>query len=251
MFKSVNSILIAASVALLMFGLVLQANAQQVNAQRGNRNRNTNTHEFVLLRKPMVQEELELVDDQIEKIKKIDEDMRTSMREMVKSGRQKFSGMSNDERREAWSAIKDRIKVHYVQFMPEVDKVLLPNQVQRLAEIKMQTTIHRTGGLTSETGSEAVKDQLNITDEQLEAMKEKAIEVRKTLEAKYLKLRTEAEAEVLSVLDDEQRAKYNEMMGNTFDVEGMLKQTQRGARQQAGGQGDRGQVPSGGSDEAK
>ena len=248
MFKSVNSVLITASVALLMLGLAPQANAQS----RANRNQ---SRELTLLRNVKVQEELELVEDQIKKIKEIESDVTKSMRDLLTSQRENITEASNEERREMWNEIQKKMAERYTQVKPKIESVLLPNQVQRLAEITMQYTHRRTGGLSSDRGRQSLKEQLGLTDEQMEAMKEKATKSREKLSAKIAKLRKEAEAEVLSVLDSAQRAKYDEMMGEAFDVDlskriGPGAQIGRGGR--GGAQGGRGgQGRRGGSDEAE
>ena len=233
MLKSSHNTLVAAFVALMMFSFVSQA-----DAQRGGRGR-TQSDELSLLGNEKIQEELELVDDQIEEIKELGDEMRDSMREMYSSRRGEMQDATNQERREIWAELQEEMKTQYAELKPKVESVLLPAQVERLAEIKMQATVRRSGGLTSERGSQALKEQLDISDDQLEAMKEKAAEVRKSLEQKVAKLRKEAESEVLSVLDPEQRTKYEEMMGEAFDVDSLFqRQGDRGGR--GGRGGDRG-----------
>ena len=251
MYKSAHNILIAASVALMMFGYVSQA-----DAQRGGRDQ---TNELSLLGNEKIQKELELVDDQVEEIKELGDEMRTSMREMFSGLRETMSGPSDQERREMWGEMQEEMKTRYEELKPKIESVLLPTQVQRLAEIKMQATLRRSGGLTSERGSQVLKDQLDITDDQMEAMKEKAVEVRESLAAKMAKLRKEAEAEILSVLDTEQREKYKEMMGESYDVESLFSRNGRsgnrgtrgggtGGNRGRGGRGGRGGSDNGNGD---
>ena len=233
MSKSFHISSIAALAALMVVGFVSQA-----DAQRGGRDQ---SNELSLLANEKVQEELELVDDQIDEIKELGDEMRTKMREMFSDRQQDMRDASGDERREMWAEMQEEMKTQYADLKPKVEKVLLPEQVKRLSEIKMQATLRRSGGLTSERGGQALKDQLDITDEQLEAMKEKAAEVREALVAKVAKLRKEAETEILSVLDTEQREKYTEMMGEAYDVDSLFQQRggqrgQQGQRGQRGGQ---------------
>lgn len=238
MLKSSRCSSVAALVALMMFGFVAQADAQR---GRGGRDQ---SNELSLLANEKVQEELELVDDQIEEIKELGDSVRQSMRDMFTERREEMQGASNDERREMWAEMQEEMKTQYSDLKPKLEGVLLPAQVARLAEIKMQATIRQSGGLTSERGGEALKDQLNLTDEQLEAMKEKAAEVKKALEVKVAKLRKEAESEVLSVLSTEQREMYEKMTGDAYDVDGLFQRGGRGGAQ--GGRGGRGGQGGGG-----
>ncbi|MDB2686797.1 hypothetical protein N9Y42_06255 [Mariniblastus sp.] len=240
MLKSSHLSSVATVVALMMFGFISQADAQRGGGgggRGGDRGGRDQSNELSLLANENVQEELELVDDQIEEIKELGDEMRSSMREMFSERRDEMRNASNEERREMWSEMQEEMKEQYAELKPKVEGVLLPAQVKRLAEIRMQATVRQSGGLTSERGSQALKDQLNLTDDQLEAMKEKAAEVRKSLVAKVAKLRKEAEAEVLSVLDTEQREKYEELMGESYDVDSLFQRGGRGGDRGAGGQG--------------
>ena len=229
MLKSFRCPSVAAIVALMMFGFVSQADAQRGGGGRGgDRGGRDQSNELSLLANEKVQEELELVDDQIDEIEELSNEMRQSMRDMFSDRRDEMRDASDEERREMWSEMQVEMKKQYADLSPKIEAVLLPAQVQRLAEIKMQATVRRSGGLTSERGGQALKDQLGLSDEQLEAMKEKAAEVSKTLEAKIAKLRKQAESQVLSVLDPEQRAKYVELMGESYDVDSLFQRGGRG-----------------------
>ena len=235
MLKSSHISSIATLVALMMFGFVSQA-----DAQRGGRGGRDQSNELSLLANEKVQEELELVDDQIEEIKELGNEIRASMKEMFSSRSEEMRDASREEKQEMWNEIQADMKAEYANLKPKVEKVLLPAQVKRLAEIKMQATIRQSGGLTSERGSQALKEQLDISDEQLEAMKEKTAEVRKSLLAKVAKLRKEAETEVLSVLSTEQREKYAELTGESYDVDSLFQRGGQGGQRGRGGQGGRG-----------
>lgn len=213
MSKSAHNILVAASVALMMFGYVSQADAQRSGDQ---------TSSLSLLGNIQVQEELDLVDDQIKEIEELGSEMRASMREMVNSHRENMGDISDEERREAWADMQKEMKARYAGLQPKIEAVLLPAQVERLSEIRMQASIRRSGGLTSDGGGEVIKKELDISDDQMEAMKKKAVEVEKALATKIAKLKREAELEVLSVLETDQREKYKKMVGDVYDVESLF-----------------------------
>ena len=90
--------------------------------------------------------------------------------------------------------------------------------------------------------------------------REKAVEVRESLAVKMAKLRKQAEMEILSVLDTEQREKYKEMMGESYDVDSLFSRggqrggdnRQRGGdnRRRGGDNRGRGGNRNGDSDEA-
>ncbi len=203
------------TVAFVFAVAVISSLAADANAQR--RGGFGQSDEFSLLRSSQVQEELDLMDDQKEQIKELEQEMRASMREMFSGNRQDWSGKSADERREMWTEIQGKMKAQMEDMKPKLNEVLLPVQQKRLGELTFQSQIQRSGGMLSERGSSVLKEKLNITDEQFEAMKKKAEEARKTFEAKVAKLRREAEAQVLSVLSEQQRSEYKSLQGESFE----------------------------------
>ena len=223
------------AVAFLFAVAVLSAFGANANAQR--RGGFGQSDEFSLLRSGQVQEELDLMDDQKEQIGELEQEMRASMREMFAENRQDWSGKSAEERREMWTEIQAKMKSRMDEIKPKLSEVLLPAQQKRLSELAFQSQIQRSGGMLSERGSNVLKEKLNITDEQFEAMKKKAEEARKTFEAKVAKLRREAEAQVLSVLSEEQRSEYKALQGESFEFS---NNRGRGGENGAGGRGGRG-----------
>jgi hypothetical protein len=201
------------ALALAILGLFVLTS--DVFAQRG---RWGQSEDLGLLVNDEVQAELDLVDDQVEGVKSLELEMRSKMRDMFNARREEMSGKSDDGRRKAWSGIQDDMKKVYEELKPKVDEILLPEQLKRLAEIKMQSQMKQSGGILGGQAADALREKLNISDEQLAEMKEKAKSASKKLEAKVAKLRLEAEAEVMSVLSAEQRDQYKMMMGETFKM---------------------------------
>lgn len=228
------------AVAFVFAVAVLSSLAADANAQR--RGGFGQSDEFSLLRSSQVQEELDLMDDQKEQIKELEQEMRASMREMFSSNRQDWSGKSAEERREMWTEIQGKMKAQMEEMKPKLNEVLLPVQQKRLGELAFQSQIQRSGGMLSERGSSVLKEKLNITDEQFEAMKKKAEEARKTFEEKVAKLRRQAEAEVLSVLTEQQRSEYKALQGDSFEFSNNRGGNARNRGNDRGGRGgnDRG-----------
>jgi len=173
-----------------------------------------------LLRSESVREELDLVPEQEEKLREIGARMREKMRE-------EFAGLrdlSAEERRERYGEIREKMAEIQEEMQDEVNGILLPQQRDRLAQIRFQMQTRRggAGGLTSQPVVEA----LGITDEQLEKVRQKEQEVREELAEKIRQAQQEARSEILSVLTPEQRKKYEELTGEPFEL-----------RRQAFGQG--------------
>jgi Spy/CpxP family protein refolding chaperone len=197
--------------------------------------------ESQLLQSAQVQKELELVDDQVAKIKEIAGD------------RSAFSGLrdlSNDERREKMAAAAKAQK-------EKLDAVLLPAQQARLAEIMLQV---RGAGALNEADVQA---KLGLTDEQKTQLKTVQDENRKAMgelfagggggrdasqeeraanREKRTKAQAEANEKLLAVLTGEQKSKFEQMQGKKIEIDraALFGQGFGGRRGGNGGGGRRG-----------
>lgn len=169
-----------------------------------------------LLADEKVQDELEIVDEQSEKIQALQQEMRSEMGEMFNDIRGNMRDMDDSERQEAFSNIREKMTTMMKDYDNEVYKELLPHQTSRLKQLVVQSQGRRGGGLSGGQVPENLIDDLGITEEQLEAMKKKAEQVQADLVEKINKLRAQAENEILSVLDPGQKEKYKELIGEPF-----------------------------------
>jgi Spy/CpxP family protein refolding chaperone len=190
---------------------------------------------IALLGNEKVQQELELVDDQVKDIEELQNSMRDEMMQMFRGGG--FRDMDPEERQAKMEEMRTKMEEKAKAMEAEVKDILLPAQFDRLKQLNFQRETSR-GGTTGLADNQTIIEALNITDEQKEKMKEVAEAAAKKLEDKVAELRKQAESEVLGVLTDEQRAKYKELQGESFD----FGQNQRGGPQgfQRGQRGGRG-----------
>ena len=191
-----------------------------------------------LLMNRQIQEELELVDDQIDELREVQQRSGEIMREA-------FSGidwrnMDADEREEAMAEVREKMEEDMKDLQKDVDEILLPHQRTRLKQIAIQSQSRGRNGVAGALGSDAVAKELGLSEEDVKELEEKNQEVQEKLREKIAKLQKEAEEEVLSVLSSEQRKKYKEMVGDKFEFQNFGGQRgQRGQRGQ-GGRGGRG-----------
>lgn len=157
-----------------------------------------------LFRDDKVKAELNLVPDQEKKLEELSEAMRDKAREF-------FGGLrdlSEEERTAKFEEFRATSQKEY-------EAVLLPQQRERLKQLMLQRSTQFSrdpGGI-----SEAMAKELNISDDQKEAMRKKAEEVRADLQKKMAKIQEEAKAEILSVLTSDQRSKLEKMLGPKFE----------------------------------
>ncbi|MEM7457515.1 MAG: hypothetical protein AAF456_24490 [Planctomycetota bacterium] len=178
-----------------------------------------------LLQDESVQGELELMDDQIEELTIMRDEFRQEMMDTFRD----FRNLNEDERQDLMDEMRERAS----EMEDEANAVLLPHQVDRLKQLGFQRNASR-GGVGGLAGNDQLVEALGITEEQQEAMVAAAEEAAQKLEEKIADLRKQAQDEVLAVLTEEQREKFNELMGEPFQFS-----QDRGGFQQRGG-GDRG-----------
>ena len=199
-----------------------------------------------LLGQEAIQKELELVSDQVDAIKEAQDRQREMMREVFMGARDRMQGLDNEERQELFKEIQEEMKEANTGLEKEVMEELLPHQISRLKQIFNQAQSNRNGGAQSGKMSESLVEDLGLTEEQLQELKEKAAEVSAKLKEKVAKLQAQAQNEIFSsVLTKEQLEKYEELMGDKFEFPERTRGSWGGRGSDRGG--DRGGSDRGGS----
>ncbi|TWU42829.1 hypothetical protein [Novipirellula artificiosorum] len=177
-----------------------------------------------LLRIEEVRAECELMPDQEEALKKIQDDSRTErpdfdFRNASEAERTKFFEKMQEERAERAKKIEGQL-----------DQVLMPAQMKRLKQIALQ--VRGVGALSDPE----IQKELEVTDAQKKEMEEVRTRVQEEIRSKmqelmqsgdrdreamqeaFSKVRTEIEDKVLAVLTSDQKAKFEEMKGEAFKM---------------------------------
>jgi len=239
-----------AALAVALCSMIFIAlDSPEVAAQRGGRGGMMGNSSMSLLSDTKVTKELELDEGQVEALQELKGDMQSVYRDTFDGMRERFREPGVDREAvmtEMREAIKDKMKT----VDKKLGEVLLPHQMSRLSELTYQMQAKRSGGTRGLLENEKVKEELGITDEQIEQVEAKADEVNKKLEEKITQARRDAQDEILSVLTSEQQAKIKEMIGEPFafeESEGRF--AGRGGREGGrGGRGGRDGGPRGGRD---
>ncbi len=209
--------LVAAFVMPLMVPDMLAAQADG-GFQRGGIGRMFD-NSLGMLRRDEVREELGLAEEQVEQLESLQRESRDMMREMFQQGRTGGEGVN-------WDEIRGKIQEKVKGIEERTSKILLPHQIERLEQIVLQNKQRRgaSGAL------ESIKEKLDMSDEQLEELKKKAAEAQKVYQEKVAKAREEMQKDVLSVLSSEQRAKYEQLVGDAFNFDQRRRNRGRGSR---------------------
>ena len=142
---------------------------------------------------------------------------------------QEMRDMDEEERADYMKEITEDIKA-------EIDDILLPHQTKRLSQIGLQQSMR--GGTAGLLRNEALIEELGLSEDDIEKIREKSEEVQEELNEKIAKMRKQAQDEVLSVLSKEQREKLEEMLGDPYEMQ--FTRPQRGQDQGGRGRGGRG-----------
>lgn len=179
-----------------------------------------------------VMRDLEIIPDQEDKLRDLQDEMRDKMREQFEGLRD----LSDDERREAFQGMREKIEKLTADYDKEIDTILMPDQRAKLDQRVLAQSVQfgGAGGLTNAAAARA----LGLTEDQQKKLQEKAREVQEDLQAKIEKLRTEAEDEILAVLTPEQREKVKKLIEERPQFgRGPGGRGQGGRGGQGGGQG--------------
>jgi Spy/CpxP family protein refolding chaperone len=168
-----------------------------------------------LLQDENVRKELDLVDEQVSKLR----DIATKMQEDMQAQFQGFDfgslrDLSEEERNARFAEMRKKGEEVAASAQKEIDGVLLPHQRERLKQLMVQSQMRFGADRALTSGTLA--EELGITEEQKEALAKKQEEVQASLQEKMAKLRQEAQDELLSVLTPAQQAKLKSMIGETF-----------------------------------
>jgi len=167
-----------------------------------------------LVKTPGVSEDLNLDDDQ-----------RLAI-DMVMVERKKFGSDFASRYRtaspEEQVQMTTKLKADYARIESDVTKTLLPHQIERLKQIRMQMIVQTDQSAFGLNRREFI-DALALTDKQKAEIGARALEVNKAvaekikkLKAEIEKLQLEARDDVIKTLTPEQRKKYLEMVGRPF-----------------------------------
>jgi hypothetical protein len=181
--------------------------------------------ELALLNVEAVQKELELLDDQVAKVREVDEKLRGELR---RGDRPNFQDLTDEQQREFRAQRRKEAAEMAVKAKAELKNILLDDQLARLQEIYIQAA-----GTQALTDAD-VATKLGLTDDQKAKIESTRDEVqtsmreqmrdlfqsgdREAAQAKMAELRKAGEDKVLAVLTSEQQQQFASMKGEAFEL---------------------------------
>ena len=206
-----------------------------------------------LLRNDKVREELDLLDDQVDQLKKLGESMRSGRPDFSK-----FREMSQEEREKFMADMRKKMEKRAREAEAKIKDILLPEQWDRLQEIRIQAS--GTGALLMKE----VQQKIKLSEEQVakirKTMEDSQREMmtkmremfqggnREGLREKIGEMRKEIEKKVLGDLTSDQREAFEKLKGEKIEIDlsrGFGRGGAGGRRGRPGGEGQRRGRPGG------
>jgi Spy/CpxP family protein refolding chaperone len=178
-----------------------------------------------------VQKELEIMDDQITKLKAVEEEYRQKTQKEFAG----FRDLPRDQQQAKLTEFQEKRKTWNEEALKKVQEILLPPQYDRLHEISIQVR-----GVAA-LGDTKVQDDLGLSEQQKTKLKEIRDKVETQMRsmfegirdlpedqrrAKFAEsrqkmdtLRKETEEQVLQTLTAQQRDKFEQMKGKKIDIQ--------------------------------
>lgn len=194
-----------------------------------------------LLRNDKVREELDLLEPQIEELKKLGESMRRNRPDFSR-----FRDMSADERRKAFEKMRAEGEKRAKEMEAKIKEILLPQQWERLQQIRVQLM-----GVRALLDRE-VQSKLKLSEQQVakitEAFQQSRQKMgqlmqsmrggnREGIREKFAALQKETEEAVLGILSSEQKESLEKLKGKKVDIQ--MRRFGRGGPPGRGGEGGR------------
>lgn len=163
---------------------------------------------FSMLSNKSVQEDLELVGDQLDKVNQIRSDFDQELRDQFEKLKSGDPGAAQD--------LGQRIMEIQKEKKEKIEGMLLPHQLERLKQVQLQTKMQQRGTAAT-LGSKEVAEALGIDRDQLKKIKKRAEELKEELAKRTEELKEEIRNKLLEELTSDQKEKLAELQGDKFE----------------------------------
>lgn len=170
--------------------------------------------QFSLLGRPNVQQELNLVDEQVQRLQEVRKNFRDRMKDMTTQMRNNNGDFRLDP--DMIKKLQELTKEINEQKRDEIEGLLLPEQIERLKQIALQSTMKHQGTVNALSNRD-VAEALGLDEEQIANLREKSKEISQRVQEEIKALREKAREDLLDELTDEQREKLSDLMGEKFE----------------------------------
>lgn len=169
---------------------------------------------LMLLMNPTIIKELELSDEQEQKLRQLNEEVREKMRQQFADLRD----LSPEQRQARFQQMRETMEAQVKEVQKKVNEILLPHQQKRLEQIGFQMRT-RMGGVGGVIEDPQVVKKLGLTEDQIQKLRQIREETMEKLRTLPQQIQKEAEEKAMNVLTEQQKQLLKEMRGERFDFD--------------------------------
>lgn len=166
---------------------------------------------IALLENKRICDQLELVDEQMERFRAVKE--AYSLQVNVLGQSMAIGPGTSAEEKLAYMRKMSQLKK---DARAEIRSMLLPHQIERLKEITLQIYVKRNGAANTIL-SEVMVEELEISSSQKKRIESLRKELKEELEEQVAKLKETYENKLLDELTDKQKTRLEELSGDSFE----------------------------------
>lgn len=173
-----------------------------------------------MLNNKSVRDEIDLVDDQYKKMQEFNKNIQAAMMKevqaMMKPVKSADGKTNNKSVQLRGTKLKDLIKQQKEEAEKKLKDLLLPHQIKRLEQLSHQVSMKKAGAANALTSGK-LKEQLELTDDDVAKLKARSKELNEKLEKDIAALKAKAKKDLLKELSSSQRKKLEELTGDEFE----------------------------------
>ncbi len=198
-------------------------------------------HLYQVANNQLIRKELEIVDDQLKELAEIMKSYQLKQskimmeyRKEIMEAQQAMAEGDNNRVAELGMMIQEKMGKHVAATMENLESVLLPHQLRRLRQLAKQQMLKYQSGYGDEFGiAYALADELELTDEQKEKLKEVIEEAREEYAKKLERLKKSTREKIMKALPKDKREKYAEIIGEPYDFDAGMRSVAKGMQERA------------------
>jgi len=166
---------------------------------------------FDALRDKNVQQEIGLLGFQLKELQRLSGEVMKELGPRVET----FNALSKTEQDAKVEQLRTDLATYMRGVEADVDKILAPEQQQRLKEVVFQLRMQRNGA-TQTFASPDVLRELGLSDAQADRFREELSKIEEQHRLKLADLEMEKERKILAIFSPNQRDRLQSMIGSTM-----------------------------------
>ncbi len=166
---------------------------------------------FDVLRDKKVQQEIGLLPSQLKDLLRLSEDVMKELGPTVEN----FNKLPKAEQEVKVEQLRKDVAAYMTSVQADVDKILVPEQQQRLRQVAFQLRMQKDGTIETFSSPDVLRE-LGLNDAQFERFRESLKKIEEQHRSKLAELEMEKERKVLALFSPNQRDRLESMIGTSI-----------------------------------